>query len=259
MNTASRARIEHLGQTGLRIDLADLTMLVDPYLSHSVQELDAPDLVRQVQIPYQPAELTTVDWVLITHEHMDHCDPHTLPALAQASPQARFMGPLAVRRQLEQWGISGERIMPAPADKFDLGAGLSVQAIPSAHPRIRFDQDGQPQAVGYLLKHDGRSLYLAGDTSVCDELLEALESVKPIDTALLPVNEDNFFRRRRGIVGNMTIREAFGLAAAVGIRRVVPVHWDMFAVNSASPEEIKAVYRADAWPFELIEAGDISL
>lgn len=259
MSTLNKARVEHLGQTGLRIDLDDLTVLVDPYLSHSVQELDAPDLVRQVPIPYQPHELTAVDWVLITHEHMDHCDPHTLPALAQASPQARFIGPLAVRRQLEQWGISGERIMQAPPDAFDLGAGLSVQAIPAAHPKIRFDQDGQPQAVGYLFRHHDRSLYLAGDTSVCDELLEALEDVGPIDTALLPVNEDNFFRRRRGIVGNMTIREAFGLATEVGIHRVVPVHWDMFAVNSVSPGEIRAVYKADAWPFELIEAGDISL
>ena len=168
MNTETRARVEHLGQTGLRIDLEDLIVLVDPYLSHSVQELDAPDLMRQVPIPYQPHELSMVDWVLITHEHMDHCDPHTLPVLAQASPQARFIGPLAVRKQLEQWGISGERIMQAPPNAFDLGAGLSVQAIPAAHPRIRFDQDGQPQAVGYLFQHDDRSLYLAGDTCVCD-------------------------------------------------------------------------------------------
>ena len=259
MSTLNKARIEHLGQTGLRIDLGNLTVFVDPYLSHSVQELDAPDLVRQVPIPYQPGELTTVDWVLITHEHMDHCDPHTLPVLAQASPQARFMGPLAVRRQLEQWGISAERIMQAPPDKVDMGAGLSVQAIPAAHPRIRLDHDGQPQAVGYLFQHHGRSLYLAGDTSVCDELLEVLKGVAPIDTAMLPVNEDNFFRRRRGIVGNMTIREAFGLAAEVGIQSVVPIHWDMFAVNSASPEEIKAVYKADAWPFDLTEVGGISL
>ena len=259
MKKPARAHIEHLGQTGLRINLNELTVLVDPYLSHSVQELDAPDLVRQVPIPYQPHELTMVDWVLITHEHMDHCDPHTLPALAEASPHARFMGPLAVRSQLEQWGISGERIMQAQPDFFDLGAGLRVQAIPAAHPRIRFDHDGQPQAVGYLFKHDGRSLYLAGDTSVCDQLLEALGTVGPIDTALLPVNEDNFFRRRNGIVGNMTIREAFGLAVEVGINNVVPVHWDMFAVNSTCPEEIKAVYKAQIWPFELIEAGEISL
>jgi L-ascorbate 6-phosphate lactonase len=259
MSTMGKARCEHLGQTGLRIDLCDLTVLVDPYLSHSVQELDAPDLVRQVPIPYQPQELTAVDWVLITHDHMDHCDPHTLPALAQASPQARFVGPLAVRRQLEQWGISDERIVPAPVEELDLGEGLRVQAIPAAHPKIRFDQDGQPQAVGYLFRHHARSLYLAGDTSVCDELLEALKRVGIIGTALLPVNEDNFFRRRRGIVGNMSIREAFGLAAEVGIQRVMPVHWDMFAVNSASPHEIEAVYKADAWPFELIEAGEVSL
>ena len=116
MNTATKARIEHLGQTGLRIDLGDLTVLVDPYLSHSVQELDAPDLERQVPIPYQPHELTTVDWVLITHEHMDHSDPHTLPVLAQASPQARCTGPLAVRKQLHQWGNPCKRIMQAPPD-----------------------------------------------------------------------------------------------------------------------------------------------
>ena len=60
MNTAIRARIEHLGQTGLRIDLGSLTVLVDPYLSHSVQELDAPDLVRQLPILYQPHELSEV-------------------------------------------------------------------------------------------------------------------------------------------------------------------------------------------------------
>lgn len=259
MNTFNKAHFEYLGQTGFRIDLDDLTVLVDPYLSHSVQELDAPDLVRQVPIPYQPGELTTIDWVLITHDHMDHCDPHTIPVLSQASPQAHFIGPLAVCKQLEQWGISGERILQAPPEGFDLGMGLSVQAVPAAHPRIRFDHYGQPQAVGYLFKHDGRSLYLAGDTSVCDELLDALKCVGSIDVALLPVNENNYFRRRRGIVGNMSIREAFGLAAELGIKHVMPVHWDMFAVNSASPDEIKAVYKADAWPFDLIEAGGVTL
>ena len=96
MISTSKIQLEHLGQTGLRIDVGDLTVLVDPYLSHSVQELDSPDLVRQVPISYKPNELTGVDWVLITHEHMDHCDPHTLPILAKASSNARFMGPLAL-------------------------------------------------------------------------------------------------------------------------------------------------------------------
>lgn len=259
MNASSTARIEYLGQSGLRIDLGALTVLVDPYLSHSVQELDAPDLIRQVEIPYQPQELTSVNWVFITHDHLDHCDPHTLPTLAEASPQAKFVGPLPVRRNLKSWGIPDERILSASPQQLDLNEGLRVQAIPAAHPRIRVDQDGEPQAVGYLFNHLGRTLYLAGDTSVCDELLEVLKGIGPINLALLPVNEDNFFRRRRGIVGNMSIREAFGLAVEVGIQAVVAVHWDMFSVNSASLDEINAVYSAYHWPFALIDPSAITI
>lgn len=251
--------LEHLGQTGLLITIGDLRVLVDPYLSNSVQELDAADLQRQVPIPYSPEELTSVDWILITHDHMDHCDPHTLPALAKASPQSRFVGPLAVRQQLVQWGIAPERVLPAPTEQLCLGEELTVRAVPAAHPRIRLDPAGQPQAVGYLFEHNGRSLYLAGDTSVCDELLLLLKQLAPIQAALLPVNEDNFFRRRRGIVGNMSVREAFELAEEVGIQQVAPVHWDMFSINSVSPEEILAVYKAYPWPFELCEVKQIIL
>jgi len=251
--------LEHLGQTGLRLDLKNLTVLVDPYLSHSVQELDAPDLVRQLPIPYQPSELTAVDWVLITHEHIDHCDPHTLTILAEASPQVRFMGPLAVRKQLLDWGITEDRIQAASPNDYKLSDQLWVRSLPAAHPKLRFDQFNQPQVVGYLFRNKSKTLYVAGDTSVCDELIDALRQVGSIDLALLPVNEDNYFRRRRGIIGNMSIRDAFGLASEVGIKSVAPVHWDMFAANSTCIEEINAVYSADNWPFTLLHCSNIKL
>ncbi len=259
MISPTTIQLKHLGQTGLRIDVGDLTVLVDPYLSNSVQELDSPDLFRQVPIPYKPNELTEVDWVLITHEHMDHCDPHTLPILAEASPQARFMGPLAVRKQLADWGISEERIQEASPEACALGNNLQVRSIPAAHPKLRVDHENQPHTVDYLFQYNNKTLYLAGDTSICDELINELRKINPIDLALLPVNEDNYFRRRRGIVGNMSILEAFGLATEVGIKTVVPVHWDMFAINSTNPEEIKAVYNSDQWPFELLDSHYIEL
>ncbi|MEB3185799.1 MAG: MBL fold metallo-hydrolase, partial [Cyanobacteriota bacterium] len=252
MNAAIPARFEHLSQAGLRIDLDGLTVLVDPYLSHSVQELDAPDLVRQVAIPYQPDALTTVDWVLITHDHLDHCDPHTLPVVAQASPQAQFIGPEPVRSLLLRWGIEEERIHAPQSGWQHLGSNLFVTAIPAAHPRIRLGSDKQPVAVGWLIKRNGKKVYIAGDTSACDEVITALCAYRQIDTALLPVNEDNFFRRRRGIIGNMSIREAFQLAAEVGIDEVVPVHWDLFEQNSALPEEMQVIYNSRKWPFRLI-------
>jgi L-ascorbate metabolism protein UlaG (beta-lactamase superfamily) len=235
--------------------------VVDPYLSHSVQELDAPDLVRLVPIAFPPSSLKEVDWVLITHEHMDHCDPHTIPALAAASPQARFVAPEPVRRQLREWGIAENRILAATTTTWiDLGSDLKVRAVPAAHPRILMGNDGQPKAVGYLLERYGKQVWVAGDTSVCEELINCMQEFRPIHTALLPVNEDNFFRRRRGIIGNMTVREAFGLADELKIEQVVPVHWDLFEINSTSPEEIQEVYRAYPWLFHLVmNAEEISL
>jgi L-ascorbate 6-phosphate lactonase len=251
---------EHLGQTGLKINLGSTCVLVDPYLSHSVEELDSADLVRLVPIAYPPRSLNNVDWVLITHEHMDHCDPHTIPALADSSPQARFMAPEPVRKQLRDWGIAEDRICGARSTWIELGSELKVKAVPAAHPRILMGQDGQPKAVGYLLERFGKRVWVAGDTSVCDELINQLRDQGPIHTAFLPVNEDNFFRRRRGIVGNMSVREAFGLAVELEIKQVVPVHWDLFEINSTSTEEIEAIYRTYSWPFQLVmKVEEISL
>lgn len=251
---------EHLGQTGLMISSDSTCILVDPYLSHSVQELDNPELVRLVPIAYDPKTLRNVDWVLITHEHMDHCDPHTIPILADASPQARFLAPEPVRRQLREWGIDGTRIQSASAEWLELGTNLKVRSVPAAHPRVLLGQDGQPKAVGFLFERCGKQVWVAGDTSVCEDLIQFLHDLSPIYAALLPVNEDNFFRRRRGIVGNMSVREAFGLAAELKIEIVVPVHWDLFAINSTSPEEILSVYRSYHWPFKLeMQAEAITL
>src|SRR3546814_2410822 len=92
-----------LGQSGCRLGFPGCTIYVDPYLSNSVQELDAPDLARLTPIPLQPGQVDDADWVLITHDHIDHCDPHTLPALAEASPTASFVGPAPVLRLLGEW------------------------------------------------------------------------------------------------------------------------------------------------------------
>ena len=250
MNIAVPLRL--LGQSGYRLEYPGCVIYVDPYLSNSVQEMDAPDLERLVPIAVQPDHVLDADWVLITHDHIDHCDPHTLPQLSAASPGCRFMGPPPVLERLREWGITPDRLRPALEAWGELGPDLRVHALPAAHPTPRRDQNGNSLCVGYLLEHAGSRLYLAGDTSVTQELLDALKKHTPICTAILPVNEHNFFRARRGIVGNMSIREAFLLAEELGIDHVVPVHWDMFAVNAVDPEEIRAVYRQMRPRFQLL-------
>ena len=124
---------------------------------------------------------------------------------------------------LNKWGIC-ESSTYSISIEFKLEDNLTVKALLSAHPVIRYDSNGDSKPSVIHLRNK-RSLYLACDTSVCDELQE-IQTEAPIH-AFLPVNEDNYFRRKR-VIGNMSVREAFGLADVVGIENVVPVHWDMF-------------------------------
>ena len=238
------------------LKLNGLNILVDPYLSNSVEELESPDLIRQIKIPYLPEELTNIDWVLITHDHIDHCDPFTIPKLAKASPNSKFIGPEPVRKVLGEWGINLERIFSSPLNNRQLGRDVSLISVPSAHPTLKKGKDGMPIVTGWILTIKDIKVYIAGDTSLYDGLIDFLKKQSEIDIGILPVNEDNYFRRRRGIIGNMSIREAFGLTDELNIKKLFPVHWDMFKVNSALPKEIRIVYEGYKWDFELID--DIS-
>jgi len=239
----SRIPVCLLGQSGCRFSFSGTTVYLDPYLSNSVQELDAPDLERRVPLPFTPGSVVDADWVLVTHEHIDHCDPQTLPQVASASPQARFIGPAPVLRRLQEWGIAETRLRLAIEDWMELREGLRVRAIAAAHPEIERDAQGRLNCVGYLIEYAGKRIYLAGDTAVRQEIIDTLVALGPVHTAFLPVNEQNFFRARRGIIGNMSVREAFHFAAEIGVQQVVAVHWDMFAANAVDPEEIRLVHR----------------
>jgi len=240
-----------LGQAGFRFEFGATVVYIDPYLSHSVERMDGERFRRQIPIPMPPGSVADADLVLISHGHADHCDPDTLPELATASPACRFLAPNELRSELLPYGIEAERIVAPREDWIDAGPGLRVRPVPAAHPRVERDSEGHLRFLGFLLDWQGRRFYHAGDTSPCELLIDSLRAELPIHVALLPVNEHNFFRERLGIIGNMTVREAFALAEEIGVETLVPIHWDMFGPNSVYPEEISLLYDELKPKFEL--------
>lgn len=235
--------VQYLGQSGWKIEFPTATVYIDPYLSNSVQELDAPDLVRLQPVAFPPETATDADYILVTHEHMDHCDPHTLPIMAEASPHAKFIGPWPVIQRLREWGIGEQRCTLAQEAWQTLEHdGIKIIAIPAAHLDIERDDEGRLSYIGFIIQYAGERIYIAGDTCVKQEIIDAVVAHAPIHTAVLPVNEHNYYRGKRGIVGNMSIREAFQFAEDISAKNVVAVHWDMFAINAAYPEEIRLLH-----------------
>jgi L-ascorbate metabolism protein UlaG (beta-lactamase superfamily) len=247
----SLVSLQLLGQSGCRIEYNGTVIYMDPYLSNSVQELDSPDLQRLIVAPLPPENVTDAGWVLITHDHIDHCDPHTLPEIARVSESCYFIGPPPVLKKLLEWGISDQRCQSAQESWMQISQEIKIRAVPAAHPVIKRDEERNLLTIGYIMEIEGKRIYLAGDTSVTQELIDTLTLLRPITTAILPVNERNFFRDRRGIIGNMSVRESFLLADEIGVKTVIPVHWDMFEANSVGLDEIHAVYQQMEPAFDL--------
>lgn len=219
-----------LGQAGFRIEIEGATVVVDPWGS--------PHELRLIPPPAAPA-VEGIDWLLVTHEHLDHLDLPFLPSLIEGSPGARVLVPGPLAPMLEGV-VPGDRIVPVlPGDVLDLD-GIEVHVIPAIHGVTMDDAYGDgsslgegPRFVGYVLGTTTR-IYHAGDTIVTDLVVASLEPLE-IDVALLPINGRDPEREARGIVGNMDAAEAVEMAVSIGVSRLVPLHWDGFAGNTVDP------------------------
>jgi L-ascorbate metabolism protein UlaG (beta-lactamase superfamily) len=240
-----------LGQCGFRFQFGKNVVYTDPYLSNRVADLEGNEMQRLIPVPIEPGEVTDAGFVFITHAHMDHCDLETLVPLSRASDSCQFVCPNEVSKMLQVAGIASHRIIVANDEWLELGPQFRVMPVPAAHPTIEADEDGYTRCLGYVLEYQGRRFYHAGDGSPNDRVIEKLNQLKPIEVAFIPVNEKNYYRDKRGIIGNMSVREAFQLAVDVGVDILVPTHWDMFALNCVYREELELLYKMMSPMFEM--------
>jgi len=249
--------VESLGQTGFKFCFDELIVYIDPYLSDYVEEMEGPRAKRQVPVKIPPEKIEDADWVVITHAHIDHCDPKTLLPISQASIKCKFIAPREVCDLVKSFGVEDERIIEAKENWWSIGKGLELIAIPAAHPTIERDEYGSLRCVGYIFRYQGKRIYHSGDTVVDSKLIQTINASGGVDVAFLSVNEKNFFRDRLGIIGNMSVRDAFNLTEEIGAKALVPMHWDMFELNNVYPEEIELLYEKLTPNFELVFKPDL--
>ncbi len=223
-----------LGQSGFALRSGGVTVLVDPFLSAAPGRLVPP--------PFEPEAAGGVVLVCCTHEHVDHLDLPSLPGLAKASPEARFVVPTPIVPMVTELGIPVDRVIGAQPDAPIRLDGVTVQPVPARHgvdvaDAYTFGQElsgGLYRYLGFVFDFGGTRVYHAGDTIAYDGMVERLRDLAP-HVALLPINGRDHFREAQNMVGNLDQREAAELAERVGVELLVPMHYDMFAANLGFP------------------------
>jgi L-ascorbate 6-phosphate lactonase len=224
-----------LGHCGFVLKYRDTILYVDPYLSDSQRDRfqrSAYPHDRLMASPLDPRRVTHADLVLATHAHGAHLDFGTLPYLMDASPQAKLVLPQAAMGRAHAFGIDYLRMIPTDGDlRVDYnkhGDLCQIIAVPAAHEQLDHTPDNGYPYLGYVIRFGAWSIYHAGDGVLYDGLAERLRMLN-INVALLPINGRD---AASGKPGNFSIDEAAGLAAEIGARWLVPMHYGMFALNN---------------------------
>lgn len=236
-------RLYWLGQAGFLIDFFDIRIVIDPYLSNSLNAKYRGTRFpheRMMPAPVKPNELANVDWVISTHGHTDHMDPETLQAIFDASPDARYLVPTAeLDRALERGGPVSRTVGIDVDAEIALSEEVGATALPAAHEEEERDQEGHHRFLGFVFRGQGVSVYHSGDTIPFAGLRGHLEKERP-DLGLLPVNGRDAKRRSNGVPGNMTLQEAVGLLTDGFFEAAIGHHYGLFDFNTVDLAEAES-------------------
>lgn len=245
-----------LGQSGFLVRCNGKTLLFDPYLSDSLtQKYAATDKphVRMTEIPIAPARLDFVDVVTSSHNHTDHLDADTLMPLLAVNPRMRMVIPEANRAFVCE-RLKIETSLPLGLNDGEQveAAGWEIFGVPAAHETLETDAVGRHKFMGFVARRGGFTLYHSGDTIVFDGMVEKLKPFN-IDIAFLPINGRLPGRR---VSGNLWGREAAQLAHDIGVKLVVPCHYEMFDFNTEPPDEFVAECERLGQKYRVVRCGE---
>jgi len=245
-----------LGQSGFLLQWKGKRVLIDPYLSDSLTKkyaaTDKPH-TRMSERVMDPELLKNILIVSSSHNHTDHLDAETLTPVLANNPGIRFIIPEANR------DFVAERVKCEKDFPVGLGDGRSVtiddftfHGLPAKHNEIERDERGNCRFMGYVIEFGKNKIYHSGDTLWFDEMTSLLKPFD-IDVALLPINGNDPVRK---VAGNLNCREAAELGKAIGAKRVIPCHYDMFTFNTADVREFIKEAEKIGQPYTVLRGGE---
>lgn len=195
------------GHSCFRLDDGAHKVLTDPFLTGNPKAAISADKVE-------------ADTILLSHAHGDHFGD------AQA---------IAARTGADVVGVPEVLgLLDLPAAKLhgmNLGGSLN---LPFGKVRMTLAQHSSGVAggiaCGFVIYMGGKVLYFAGDTALFSDM-QLIGRKDPLDYAMLPIG-DNY---------TMGLEDAALAAKWLGVRHVIPIHYDTWPIIAQDAPKYKEV------------------
>jgi len=215
--------ITWIGHASFLVQFTDLNLLIDPNFANWLFLLK-----RIKRSGLKIRDLPPIDVVLLTHAHFDHFHKPTLRKLPH--PKIGVM-PRGVADLAHDLGFA--RVIELDHwESFSPGS-WKVTFTPSKHWGARTLRDSHRGYGGFVLEHQGRKIYHAGDSAYFEGFAEIGEKLRP-EIALLPIGAYHPESFRKVHMGPDEAVTAFKDLRA---KLFVPMHYGTFKLSFEAMDE----------------------
>ena len=204
-------KITWLGQAGLMFESGDFKIMIDPYLSNSVERIN-PKNYRRVAVDESFLKIKP-DVMIFTHNHLDHYDPETVVHYINENSNITVLAPKSVWDEVRKIGGDNNYIQFNRHTSWTEN-GINFTAVKAEHSDIT--------PIGVIIDDGEKKYYITGDTLYNEDIFEDIPD--DIYALFLPVN---------GVGNNMNMTDASNFARRINAKKTVPIHIGMFDELSA--------------------------
>lgn len=213
------------GHSSYIFKLNEKTFLVDPVLSGNASPIPASVKAYNGADIFHVEDLPKIDYLLISHDHYDHLDYHTIKKLI---PKVKHViCGLGVGAHLEYWGISPSIVTEVDwSDQMKLENNITLTSTPARHFSGRGIKRNQTLWSSYVLQTPDFKLFVGGDSGFDSHFKSIGEKYGPFDVAILENGQYNNYWQYIHTLPDELMKVKHDLKA----KAVLPVHSSKFTL-----------------------------
>ena len=215
------------GHSSYFIQIDGRKVLVDPVFGPNASPFTFTTKPFAGTNRYTVDDMPFVDYLFITHDHWDHLDYETIPALKDKV--GTIVCGLGVGAHLEYWGIDPAKIIETDwGDTTALDPGFIIHTETAHHFSGRGLRRNPSLWVSYVLQTPSFRLYLGGDSGYGPHFADIGARFGGFDVAILENGQYDENWKYNHMFPEETLRAAADLKA----RNLFPVHSGKFRLSN---------------------------
>jgi len=213
-----------LGHATFFIRLSGVNMLIDPVF------FDVPFLKRYSAHAFDPATFKKLDYLLISHDHQDHCQEKSIRQIVGQNPDLKILTGLNMETLLRPWCKNLSIEMAGWYQQYKTTSNVEIYFLPSRHWSKRGLSDENKRLWGaFIIRSKDKAIYFSGDTGYGNHFKEVKELFGKIAVAIIGIGayKPEWFMHPN----HVSPQDAVKGFHEVGAKIFIPMHYGTFDIS----------------------------